>query len=102
METEEEREAYLKELGEKYPCPLPCKSVLPKIISAGYNALQLIYFFTGGKFNFSHIVILYWYMYIYIYFFFFFFFFFLINNFHFNKFFINLQILKMMYFFLNN
>jgi len=48
LETEEEKEAYLKELNEKYPCPLPCKSVLPKIISAGYNALQLIYFFTGG------------------------------------------------------
>jgi len=51
MTSDEEKEAYLKELSEKYPCPTPCKSVLPKIISAGYNALQLIYFFTGGMYN---------------------------------------------------
>jgi len=48
MGSDEEREEYLKGLNEKYPAPTPCKSVLPKIISAGYNALQLIYFFTGG------------------------------------------------------
>ncbi|RUS33760.1 hypothetical protein BC938DRAFT_484070, partial [Jimgerdemannia flammicorona] len=36
----EERESLLKELG--------AVSVLPKIIVAGYQALQLVYYFTGG------------------------------------------------------
>ncbi|KNC97877.1 GTP-binding protein YchF [Spizellomyces punctatus DAOM BR117] len=46
--TPEEKEAYLKELQQKYESPAPVVSVLPKIIVAGYNALQLVYFFTGG------------------------------------------------------
>jgi len=50
MGSDAEKEEYLKQLNEKYPAPTPCKSVLPKIISAGYNALQLIYFFTGGMY----------------------------------------------------
>jgi obg-like ATPase 1 len=39
-ETAEEKAAFLKEKG--------ATSVLPKIIVAGYQALQLIYFFTCG------------------------------------------------------
>ncbi|KAJ3189231.1 Obg-like ATPase [Gaertneriomyces sp. JEL0708] len=46
--TSDERDAYLKGLQEKYELPVAVTSVLPKIIVAGYNALQLIYFFTGG------------------------------------------------------
>ncbi|KAI7882343.1 GTP-binding protein YchF [Lichtheimia hyalospora FSU 10163] len=40
IEDEEEKEKTLKELG--------ARSMLPKIIVAGYSALQLIYYFTGG------------------------------------------------------
>ncbi|KAI9300700.1 GTP-binding protein YchF [Cunninghamella echinulata] len=40
LSTPEEREEILKETNTV--------SVLPKIIVAGYNALQLIYYFTGG------------------------------------------------------
>lgn len=40
IESEEEKEKTLKELG--------ARSMLPKIIVAGYSALQLIYYFTGG------------------------------------------------------
>ncbi|KAJ1916581.1 Obg-like ATPase [Mycoemilia scoparia] len=36
----EEKAKYLKDLG--------CESVLPKIIVAGYKAMSLIYYFTGG------------------------------------------------------
>lgn len=36
----EERETYTKEIG--------ANSALPKIIVAGYQALQLVYYFTGG------------------------------------------------------
>ncbi|KAJ3299818.1 Obg-like ATPase [Borealophlyctis nickersoniae] len=45
---EDERGPYLKALQEKYEVPNPVASILPKIIVAGYNALSLIYFFTGG------------------------------------------------------
>ncbi|KAK7507440.1 hypothetical protein BaRGS_00001375 [Batillaria attramentaria] len=41
MQTDEEREAYLKEAG--------ATSALEKIIVSGYKALNLIYFFTSGK-----------------------------------------------------
>ncbi|KAI9496287.1 GTP-binding protein YchF [Zychaea mexicana] len=40
IEDKEEREQTMKELGGN--------SMLPKIIVAGYSALQLIYYFTGG------------------------------------------------------
>jgi obg-like ATPase 1 len=42
METEEDRKGYLEGLGAGV------SSVLPKITVAGYQVLQLIYFFTGG------------------------------------------------------
>ncbi|KAJ3037244.1 Obg-like ATPase [Rhizophlyctis rosea] len=45
---QDEREQELKKLQAQYEIPQPVTSVLPKIIVAGYNALQLIYFFTGG------------------------------------------------------
>lgn len=48
MKTEEERQAYAKELQEKYGVDKPVTSSLPKIIVAGYQALQLQYFFTAG------------------------------------------------------
>ncbi|GFN89619.1 obg-like ATPase 1 [Plakobranchus ocellatus] len=41
LQTEEERENLLKELG--------CTSALEKIIVNGYKALNLVYFFTSGK-----------------------------------------------------
>ncbi|TPX57596.1 threonine---tRNA ligase [Powellomyces hirtus] len=44
----EEKASYLKDLQTQHEVPAPVASVLPKIIVAGYNALQLIYFFTGG------------------------------------------------------
>ncbi|KAI8807929.1 P-loop containing nucleoside triphosphate hydrolase protein [Cladochytrium replicatum] len=47
-ETADEKEAYLRELQTKFESPIPVTSVLPKIIVTGYQALQLIYFFTGG------------------------------------------------------
>ncbi|KAJ3055441.1 Obg-like ATPase [Rhizophlyctis rosea] len=45
---EDERTELLKQLQVTHEVPQPVTSVLPKIIVAGYNALQLIYFFTGG------------------------------------------------------
>eukprot|EP00921_Rhytidocystis_pertsovi_P018084 GHVQ01028483.1.p1 GENE.GHVQ01028483.1~~GHVQ01028483.1.p1 ORF type:complete len:396 (+),score=59.02 GHVQ01028483.1:54-1241(+) len=42
METEDERQKYLKELGAS-------KSMLDKIIQTGYSSLQLIHFFTSGE-----------------------------------------------------
>ncbi|KAI9104467.1 P-loop containing nucleoside triphosphate hydrolase protein [Phlyctochytrium arcticum] len=44
----EEREEYLKGLKEQYEAPVPVTSVFSKIVVAGYNALNLVYFFTGG------------------------------------------------------
>lgn len=41
METDEERKAYCEETK--------CTSILDKIITQGYKALQLEYFFTGGE-----------------------------------------------------
>ncbi|KAI8921128.1 P-loop containing nucleoside triphosphate hydrolase protein [Powellomyces hirtus] len=46
--TPEEKATYLKDLQTQHEVAAPVASVLPKIIVAGYNALQLIYFFTGG------------------------------------------------------
>ncbi|KAG5458284.1 MAG: LOW QUALITY PROTEIN: P-loop containing nucleoside triphosphate hydrolase protein [Olpidium bornovanus] len=43
METDAEREAYLKTLQQKYEVSNPVTSVLPKIILAGYSALNLVY-----------------------------------------------------------
>lgn len=43
LETDAEKEAYLKEISVKYDAPVPLTSVLPKIIVTGYQALQLIY-----------------------------------------------------------
>jgi len=40
MQSDEEREAYCKEMG--------VQSALPKIITTGFSAIQLIYFFTAG------------------------------------------------------
>ncbi|TPX30904.1 threonine---tRNA ligase [Synchytrium microbalum] len=48
METPEEKQAYLTELTAKYEAPAPVQSALSKIIITGYQALQLIYFFTAG------------------------------------------------------
>ncbi|KAI8911082.1 P-loop containing nucleoside triphosphate hydrolase protein [Gorgonomyces haynaldii] len=48
MESQQEKLDYLKSLGEEHQSPSPLVSALPKIIVTGYNALQLIYFFTGG------------------------------------------------------
>jgi obg-like ATPase 1 len=48
LTTPEEQEAYVKELAAKYDPPVPIATVLPKIIVNGYQALQLVYFFTGG------------------------------------------------------
>ncbi|KAI8849210.1 P-loop containing nucleoside triphosphate hydrolase protein [Chytridium lagenaria] len=48
LETQEEKEALLKELGTKYEAPVPVASALPKIILTGYAALKLCYFFTCG------------------------------------------------------
>lgn len=48
LKTVEEKDAYMKSLQEKYEVPSPITSVLPKIVVAGYQALSLIYFFTGG------------------------------------------------------
>ncbi|KAJ3091823.1 hypothetical protein HK102_013347 [Quaeritorhiza haematococci] len=48
MQSDEEKAAYLKELATKYDAPTPVTSAFAKIIVTGYQALQLIYFFTGG------------------------------------------------------
>lgn len=48
MKTEEEKQAYAKELQEKYAVDKPVTSALPKIVVSGYQALQLQYFFTAG------------------------------------------------------
>jgi obg-like ATPase 1 len=48
MKTDEERSAYAAELQEKYAVDKPVTSALPKIVVAGYQALQLQYFFTAG------------------------------------------------------
>ena len=48
LETPEQRNQVLASVQTKYELPLPMSSILPKIIVAGYNALSLVYFFTGG------------------------------------------------------
>ncbi|KAI8901900.1 P-loop containing nucleoside triphosphate hydrolase protein [Globomyces pollinis-pini] len=48
LQSNEEKEEYLKSLQAKYDLPKPVTSVLPKIVVSGYSALQLQYFFTGG------------------------------------------------------
>ena len=48
LQSPAEKEDYLKKAQEKYELPAPVTSILPKIIVAGYNALSLVYFFTGG------------------------------------------------------
>ncbi len=48
LKTQEEKDAYAKELQEKYELEKPVTSVLPKIIVSGYQAMSLQYFFTGG------------------------------------------------------
>ena len=48
LEQPAEKDEYLKSLQAQHELPNPVTSILPKIIVAGYNALQLIYFFTGG------------------------------------------------------
>ena len=47
LQSKEEKESYLKSLQDKYESPSPVTTILPKIIVAGYNALNLVYFFTG-------------------------------------------------------
>ncbi|RKO95419.1 DUF933-domain-containing protein [Caulochytrium protostelioides] len=47
-ETDEDREAYLKNAQAKYELPAPPTSVMSKVITAGYNALNLHYYFTCG------------------------------------------------------
>ncbi|KAI9031261.1 P-loop containing nucleoside triphosphate hydrolase protein [Hyaloraphidium curvatum] len=49
LTTDDERAAYAKELAEKHGVDKPVTSALPKIIVAGYQALQLQYFFTAGE-----------------------------------------------------
>ena len=46
--SQAEKEQYIAELTEAHKPPAPIASTLPKIIVTGYNALQLIYFFTCG------------------------------------------------------
>ena len=41
--TPEEKEDYLKSLTEKYTATVPVSSVLPKIVTSGYQALSLHY-----------------------------------------------------------
>jgi obg-like ATPase 1 len=48
LQSDEEKAEYIKKLSEEHKPPVPLASTLPKIIVTGYNALQLIYFFTGG------------------------------------------------------
>lgn len=55
LETPEDKQAYLRKMGEDFGEPdkdgsknVEVKSVLPKIIQIGYQALQLCYFFTAG------------------------------------------------------
>ncbi|KAI8929264.1 P-loop containing nucleoside triphosphate hydrolase protein [Entophlyctis helioformis] len=48
LETPEAKADYLKQLQTTHEAPVPVTSAMPKIIVAGYNALQLIYFFTCG------------------------------------------------------
>lgn len=43
-----EKEAFLKSLQDQFEVPAPVVSILPKIVVAGYQALSLVYFFTGG------------------------------------------------------
>ena len=48
---QEEHAAIIKEALESYNIPMPATpptSILPKIITTGYSALQLMYFFTAG------------------------------------------------------
>lgn len=45
---DEGKKSYLESLPAKYAVEVPATSILNKIIIAGYQALQLIYFFTGG------------------------------------------------------
>ncbi|KAI8922580.1 P-loop containing nucleoside triphosphate hydrolase protein [Powellomyces hirtus] len=47
--TPDEQELHLRTLAEIYEAPEQPASVLPSIILAGYDALQLSYFFTGGS-----------------------------------------------------
>lgn len=49
MQTPEEKTTYLDSLKANFEAPVPVTTTLPKIIVAGYNALQLIYFFTSGS-----------------------------------------------------
>ncbi|KAI9360430.1 P-loop containing nucleoside triphosphate hydrolase protein [Zopfochytrium polystomum] len=48
MATQEEKDAYLKGLQEKYESATPVTSILSKIILTGYSALKLCYYFTCG------------------------------------------------------
>lgn len=48
MENPDEKAAYLKELATKYEAPVPVNSAFNKIITTGYSAINLIYYFTGG------------------------------------------------------
>ncbi|KAJ3108674.1 hypothetical protein HDU97_000530 [Phlyctochytrium planicorne] len=48
LETQEEKDQYLKDLTAKYEVPSPVASALNKIIITGYAALKLCYFFTCG------------------------------------------------------
>ncbi|TPX47112.1 threonine---tRNA ligase [Synchytrium endobioticum] len=48
METQTEKDAYLTELTANHDAPAPVQSALGKIVVTGYQALQLIYFFTAG------------------------------------------------------
>jgi obg-like ATPase 1 len=51
----EEKEKYLKLMAESFGEPgkdgkvAEVKSILPKIVTTGYQALQLVYFFTAGS-----------------------------------------------------
>ncbi|KAI8612367.1 putative GTP-binding protein [Chytriomyces sp. MP71] len=48
FETDAERTDYCTQVATKYEIPTPVVSVLPKIITTGYSALRLMYFFTCG------------------------------------------------------